>query len=81
MFYNNFLCFVLFCYSSNLSDADILPSLENSLNMQQFMPSSPVDEFKKLKNSGSHLTRSPNKEYFGSKNFVSCTIFYCLVYR
>ncbi|CAH8616286.1 unnamed protein product [Schistosoma haematobium] len=56
---------------SNLSDADILPSLENSLNMQQFMPSSPVDEFKKLKNSGSHLTRSPNKEYFGSKNFIS----------
>lgn len=55
---------------SNLSDADILPSLENSLNMQQFMPSSPVDEFKKLKNSGSHLTHSPNKEYFGSRNSI-----------
>ncbi|CAH8640947.1 unnamed protein product [Schistosoma rodhaini] len=55
---------------SNFSDADVLPSLENSLNMQQCMPSSPIDEFKKLKYSGSHLTRSPNKEVYGSRNSV-----------
>ncbi|CAH8539973.1 unnamed protein product [Schistosoma turkestanicum] len=56
---------------SNLSDADVVPSLQNSLNMQQFVPSSPVgEEFKKLENSDSPIKRLSNKEFSGSRNSV-----------